>query len=449
MSFDLWRPQLNDRDIQVRTQAFKQLLAARALGQLDCRPQTELVNLHCHTFFSYNANGYSPTALAWLAIERGWRAMATVDFDVLDAVDETLVACDIAGVRGAAGLETRVFVQEFLSREINSPGEPGICYFVGVGFVHQTAPAGADQMLAEMRAGAAQRNREIAERINAHVGPAAIDYDRDVLPLTPTGNATERHMLVAYDLAARRAFPVRRDLVAFWAEKLGIDVTRIEAAFGPEPGPNELLRSKLMKRGGVGYVQPSPSSFPTLLQVSRMISACGALPTYAWLDGYSAGEQAIEELLKVMLANGVVGLTVIPERNWNLADLVAKTEHVHRFDAILKLAAQMDLPIFIGTEMNKAGQPIEDDFLEVEALRPWHKTFVDGADLLYGHTMLERALGLGYQSDWAQQHLPTRRERNAFYTEVGRLVTPGLDAVDKLHAISQVADPKTLLDSLR
>ena len=449
MDFDLWRQQLNDRDIQVRAQAFRQLLAARTLGQLNCRTQTELVNMHCHTFFSFNAYGYSPTALAWLAVERGWRAMATVDFDVLDAVDEVLSACDEAGVRGAAGLETRVFVQEFLSRELNSPGEPGICYFVGVGFVHQTAPVGAAQVLAEMRAGAAQRNREIAERINAHVGLAAIDYDRDVLPLTPTSNATERHMLVAYDMAARRAFPTRRDLVAFWADKLGMDVKKIEAAFGPEPGPNELLRSKLMKRGGVGYVQPNPQSFPTLLQVSQMISDCGALPTYAWLDGYSAGEQAIEELLQVMLASGVVGLTVIPERNWNLADAAEKAEHVRRFDAILQLAAQMDLPVFIGTEMNKAGQPMEDDFLEVEPLRPWRKVFVDGADLLYGHTVLERAMGLGYQSAWAQQHLSTRRERNVFYTEVGRLVTPEPETVSKLRSKSQADDPMTFLDGIR
>lgn len=449
MDFDLWRQQLNDRDIQVRTQAFRHLLAARTLSQLHCRPQTELVNMHCHTFFSFNAYGYSPMALAWLAVERGWRAMATVDFEVLDAVDEALSACDDAGVRGAAGLETRVFVQEFLSRELNSPGEPGICYFVGVGFVRQIAPVGATQVLAEMRAGASQRNRDIAARINAYVGPAAIDYDRDVLPLAPSGNATERHMLVAYDRAARRAFPARQDLVTFWADKLGTDVTKIDAVFGPEPGPNELLRSKLMKRGGVGYVQPSPQSFPTLLQVSHMISACGALPTYAWLDGYSAGEQAIEELLQVMLANGVVGLTVIPERNWNLADPAAKAAHVRRFDATLQLAAQMDLPVFIGTEMNKAGQPMEDDFLEVEPLRPWRKAFVDGADLLYGHTVLERALGLGYQSVWAQQHLPTRRERNAFYTEVGRLVTPGKTAVNKLRANSQMDGPRAFLDAIR
>jgi hypothetical protein len=182
--------------------------------------------------------------------------------------------------------------------------------------------------------------------------------------------------------------------------------------------------------------------------VSQMISACGALPTYAWLDGYSVGEQSIEELLQVMLANGVVGLTVIPERNWNLADPAARAEHVRRLDATLQLADLMDLPVFIGTEMNKAGQPMEDDFLQVEPLKPWRQTFVDGADLLYGHTMMERALGLGYQSEWAQQHLPNRRERNAFYTEVGRLVIPGPEAVSRLRS-RQVYDPAAFFETIR
>ena len=53
---------------------------------------------------------------------------------MLDAVDEFLAACDLAGVRGSAGIETRVFIPEFATREINSPGEPGVYYHMGIGF---------------------------------------------------------------------------------------------------------------------------------------------------------------------------------------------------------------------------------------------------------------------------------------------------------------------------
>ena len=60
--------------------------------------------------------------------------MGIVDFDVLDAVEEFLDACEAAGVRGSAGIESRVFIPEFADREINSPGEPGVYYHMGIGF---------------------------------------------------------------------------------------------------------------------------------------------------------------------------------------------------------------------------------------------------------------------------------------------------------------------------
>ena len=72
------------------------------------------------------------------------------------------------------------------------------------------------------RARADRRNREMAARVNAYLDPVAIDYERDVLPLTPAGNATERHMLLAYIRAADRAFDgAESQKAAFWAEKLG------------------------------------------------------------------------------------------------------------------------------------------------------------------------------------------------------------------------------------
>ncbi|MCB0130129.1 MAG: hypothetical protein KDD78_04750, partial [Caldilineaceae bacterium] len=76
------------------------------------------VNMHCHTFYSFNAYGLSPMALAWLARREQYAALGIVDFDVLDGVDEFLDACEQLDVRGSAGIETRVFVPEFADREI-------------------------------------------------------------------------------------------------------------------------------------------------------------------------------------------------------------------------------------------------------------------------------------------------------------------------------------------
>ena len=60
-----------------------------------------------------------------------------------------------------------------------------------------------------------------------------------------------------------------------------------------------------------------------------------------------------------------------------------------------------------------------------------------------------RALGLGYQSDWAQSYLPARRERNAFYTDVGALLEPGVEGLRKLGALDATARPAQITARLR
>ena len=81
-------------------------------------------------------------------------------------------------------------------------------------------------------------------------------------------------------------------------------------------------------------------------------------------------------------------------------------------------------------------------------MQPLRKPFLDGAYFIYGHTLMQRALQLGYQSEWAKTHLPTRRERNAFYTEIGKLVPPGKDGMDKLKQFTPVMSPAEILSKL-
>ena len=81
--------------------------------------------------------------------------------------------------------------------------------------------------------------------------------------------------------------------------------------------------------------------------------------------------------------------------------------------------------------MNAPGNKLVDDF-DVPEMAPVKQAFLDGAHFIYGHTVMQRALGLGYQSEWAQAHLPTRRERNDFYTAVGYRVPPGAAGLARL-----------------
>ena len=337
LSIEELEAQLNSFSREVRSQALVQLVNMAQKGRL-LPAAEEIANMHCHTFYSFNAYGYSPSGLAWMAKKRGIGMLGCVDFDVLDAVDEFLEACQLVGVRGSAALETRVYVPEFATREINSPGEPGIFYYMGTGFTSSQVASNAESILAEMRARAEQRNRTMVDSINRYLDPVRVDYDRDVLPLTPSGNATERHLLAAYIKAACLLYS---DPAPFWAEKLKMTTEQVSAQITQMPQFQNTVRGKLMKRGGVGYAQPGPDTFPSVDEVNQLILAGGALPCATWLDGLSAGEQAMEELLNLLIAKGVVTLNIIPDRNWNIADVEAKRVKLEQLYKVVELAQKL------------------------------------------------------------------------------------------------------------
>jgi len=423
--------ELNDFDVNVRLRALQGLLALAEAGEISPAPERDVVNMHCHTFYSFNAYGHSPSSVAWLGSRQGFRATGIVDFDVLDGVDEFLAACELLGLRGAAGIETRVYVPEYARQEINSPGEPGVCYHMGIGFAGGTLPARVEPILADLGRRAAERNLGILARVNGYLDPVAVDYERDVLPLTPGGHPTERHLVVAYIQAAERSVP---DPAAFWAGKLAVAPAEMGTIMADAPRFQNLIRARLMKRGGVGYVQPESGMFPTLEAFHELIEACGALPCAAWLDGTTSTEREIEDWLGFLVDKGAVALNIIPDRNWNVADPETRRLKVHNLHQVVALAQALDLPLNVGTEMNSFGQKLVDDF-DAPELAPVRQAFLDGAHFVYGHTMLASVLEMGYGSAWARRQMPTRRERNAFYTQVGYRLPPGEAGIALLHRL--------------
>ncbi|MHC4488085.1 MAG: PHP domain-containing protein, partial [Planctomycetota bacterium] len=197
---------LDSFDPGERKQVLTALCEKVRAGEIDLPKAGTGVNVHCHTFFSYNTYGYSPSKFAWLARKAGLAVAEVVDFDVLDALEEFIEAGRMLGLKVCAGLETRVFVPEFSERVINSPGEPGISYHMGVGFPSVALEGQQKQFLLDLRQMAQQRNQDLMGRVNEHLKPVELDYEKDVLVLTPGGNATERHMCLAYARKAREVF---------------------------------------------------------------------------------------------------------------------------------------------------------------------------------------------------------------------------------------------------
>lgn len=434
--------QLDSFDAGQRKQALLSLLDKVKTGEVKLPKSGRFVNLHCHTFFSYNTYGYSPTKFAWLARKAGLAVVGTTDFDVLDALDEFREACRLLGLKGCSGLETRVYVPEFSTRVINSPGEPGISYHMGVGFPHSKVPASQRNFLKGLKQTSQQRNRDLMQRVNRYLSPIELDYERDVLTLTPAGNATERHMCLAYAHKARDRFGETSDeLAAFWSQKLGGDAKKL----GLPEGRDLLntIRAKTMKRGGVGYVQPDSGSFPLMADTNHFILAAGGMPVHTWLDGSSDGEQAIEELLDVAMSTGAVAINVIPDRNYTPGSQDQKVKNLYH---VVEAAQRRHLVVVEGTEMNSPGQKFVDDFNSQE-LAPLLPVFLKNAHIVYAHSVLQQQCGLGYTSAWANKHFGTAQRKNAFFEEVGATLKPQQE--DSLAGLNGKASPDDILKKVR
>jgi len=435
---------LNSFNLKEREASLHSLRLMLSESKAGLTPEKREVNLHCHTFFSYNGYGYSPSRIAWWAKNYGLFAAAIVDFDVLDGVDEFLKAAWSLNLRPAAGIETRVFIPELASSEINSPGEPGISYHMGFGFICSAVPKKSSPYLEKLRSSASSRTREIVRRVNAYLDAVTIDFDTEVIPLTPSKNATERHVCSAYFTKAEHVFQDAQRRISFWSEKLQTPSDKISKMINDPVQLQNLIRAKTMKMGSAGYVKPDSDSFPSIAEMNKFIMECGAVPVLAWLNGGSDGEKNPEALIDLHMKYGAAAVNIIPDRNWNLPDPEQQKKKIHELHRFIEAAKRKDLPIIVGTEMNAPGQCLVDNF-SCDALKPYTDDFIDGAAVFFAHTLLQHA-GMGLLSSWASANFANPKDRNAYYANIGRSCTPA--ALDRIAYCGPEMSKEKILETI-
>ncbi|NQU41221.1 MAG: hypothetical protein HQ523_14825 [Lentisphaerae bacterium] len=408
---------LDDFDAVQRSEALRVLtMEAGGLSAI-----SENVNMHMHSFFSYNAEGWSPSHLVWGAHAAGLCGAGLCDFDVLDGLEEFFAAGRMVGLRTAVHLETRAYFPEYASGDISSPGEAGVTYIMGGAF--PSVPASdseAGRGLSLLRAGARARNEALVNRLNAAVPDIAVDYALDVETLTPSGNATERHIITAYINRAAHVFEGEERLSAFWSKLLERPEASVALLLNDRPSLEEAVRSRLAKRGGLGYVAPSEETFPTVDAFLSWVASCDAIPMITWLDGTSAGESNPHEMCECLCSKGAAALNIVPDRNWNISDPATRATKIANLKAVVAVAVERGLPINIGTEMNKLGLPFVDD-LSGEVLGAFKDVFLSGARIMVGHTLLARYAAFPYTGGGAASEWSDRFARNRFFERVGGL----------------------------
>ena len=158
----------------------------------------QYINNHIHTTYSFSP--YSPTAAVYAARMEGLCTAGIIDHDSISGAEEFLEAAAIVDMPVTIGMEARVSMDgtRLEGRRTNNPDQVGVSYMT-----IQSVPHDKIGVLTEFfkpyQAARHTRNRQMIERINA-LGGVALDYDRDVLPLSmahENGGVTERHLMYA------------------------------------------------------------------------------------------------------------------------------------------------------------------------------------------------------------------------------------------------------------
>ncbi|MBQ3556270.1 MAG: PHP domain-containing protein [Oscillospiraceae bacterium] len=159
----------------------------------------QYINNHIHTTYSFSP--YSPTAAVYAARMEGLCTAGIIDHDSIAGAREFLAAAEIIGMPVTIGMECRISMDgtRLEGRRTNNPDQVGVSYMTIQGVPHHQIDR-LDQFFRPYREARNRRNRLMIDRINEMLPELALDFDRDVLPLSlghEGGGVTERHLMYA------------------------------------------------------------------------------------------------------------------------------------------------------------------------------------------------------------------------------------------------------------
>ncbi len=159
----------------------------------------QYINNHIHTTYSFSP--YSPTAAVYAARMEGLCTAGIIDHDSISGAEEFLEAAKIVDMPVTIGMEARVSMggTRLDGRRTNNPDQVGVSYMTIQGVPHDQIQT-LTEFFRPYQAARHLRNRQMLEKINALLPGIALDYDKDVLPLSmahENGGVTERHLMYA------------------------------------------------------------------------------------------------------------------------------------------------------------------------------------------------------------------------------------------------------------
>lgn len=415
---------LNDPDREVRLQSLRQLMDAVATKKLAAPLPCDSVNNHIHTTYSFSI--YSPSRAIWEAYQAGLRSAGIMDHDSICGAEEFIEAGAIVGMATTIGIECRADFSRtrFNGRRINNPDQKSNAYISLHGIPHSRIAAVKDYFTPIILA-RQKRNKLMIGRINRMLLPfhIAIDYERDVLPLSDYrsgGTVTERHLLHALVRHLIRVFGKGEPLVNFLKRTLGLPVApRVSRQLLDTNNPYyEFDVLGLLKGEFVGsfYLDATGDECPDVSRLSAFSKKISSICAYAYLGDVTNSvtgdkkDQKFEDgfldtLIEVIKEIGFDAVTYMPSRN-----------RPRQLARIMDLCTKNGLLQICGEDINSPRQPFISHAMRNGAFRH----LVDTTWALIGH---EKAAtddgGRGFFSAAMVRKYPDLNKRIQIFKAIG------------------------------
>ena len=290
----------------------------------------EYINNHIHTTYSFSP--YSPTAAVYAARMEGLCTAGIIDHDSISGAEEFLEAAKIVDMPVTIGMEARISMDgtRLEGRRTNNPDQVGVSYMT-----IQSVPHDKIQVLTEFfrpyRAARHERNRKMVEKINALLPGIALDYGKDVLPLSlaaEEGGVTERHLMYALAIKLTNQVGKGAAMVAKLSE-MGLTLSsKQEAQMMDTTYPfYEYDLLGILKSAFVPQIFIDATvECPKLADVVKLCADVDAYLCYAYLgdvgDSVTGDKKAqkfeddyLDDVFECLKEEGVKAVTYMPTRN--------------------------------------------------------------------------------------------------------------------------------------
>ena len=411
--------QLNAATKQERLEALAGIRKLIDAGEIPQPVRGKDVNNHIHTFYSFSP--YSPAKAVYRSWDAGLMTTGIMDHDSISGAEEFIEAGKILGIATTIGAELRAsFAGTLLDgKRVNNPDQATVTYVAMHGVPH-TAITDVMKFFEPICIERGIRNRAMLVRINAILEDPqlAVDYDRDVLPISmaqEAGSITERHLLFAVAKKLTLRFGQGAAVVNFLQEKLGIQVTgKVREFLLSEINDFydydllNVLKAQMVEQ----FYIPATTEAPPIQAVADFCAKHGIVLAYAYLGDVGdsvTGDKKTQKFEDDFLDDV---FTTIKQLGFKAVTYMAARNSKKQLDRLRALCVDNAMFQISGEDINQPRQK----FI-CEAMRnPEFDNLVDAAWALIGHELsATNALSQGMFSEETMRRMPSLDERIEFF----------------------------------